>query len=158
MATANLERVTRTFLDLVRIDSPTFQEQAICRRLAADLEALGLPVENDGTGRDGVGNLIARLDGGPGLPIALSAHFDTVQPGEGIEPVIENGIVRSAGDTILGSDDKAGLAAILEVLHVLKDAGLPHPPIEIVLTWGEERAHLGAAAVDVSRLRSYALV
>src|SRR5438105_610264 len=47
MATANEERVTRTFLELVRIDSPTFQEQAVCRRLAADLEALGLPVEND---------------------------------------------------------------------------------------------------------------
>ena len=52
MATANEERVTRTFLDLVRIDSPTFQEQAICRRLAAYLAALGLPVENDGTGPD----------------------------------------------------------------------------------------------------------
>src|SRR5689334_4313199 len=154
MATANEERVTRTFLELVRIDSPTFQEHAICRRLAADLAALGLPVENDGTGLDGVGNLIARLDGGPGLPIALSAHFDTVQPGEGIEPVVEDGIVRSAGDTILGSDDKAGIAAILEALRVLKEAGLPHPPLEIVLTWGEERAHLGAAAVDVSRLTS----
>src|SRR3954469_20665958 len=117
MAAANEERVTRTFLDLVRIDSPTFQEQAICRRLMADLEALGLPVENDGTGRDGVGNLIARLpgsDGGAGMPIALSAHFDTVQPGEGIEPVIRDGVIWSAGDTILGSDDKAGIAAILE--------------------------------------------
>jgi tripeptide aminopeptidase len=154
MATANVERVTRTFLDLVRVDSPTFQEQAICRRLAADLEALGLPVENDGTGRDGVGNLIARLDGGPGLPIALSAHFDTVQPGEGIQPVIRDGVIWSAGDTILGSDDKAGIAAILEALQIIKEAGLPHPPIEIVLTWGEERAHLGAAAVDVSRLTS----
>jgi tripeptide aminopeptidase len=154
MAAANGERVTRTFLDLVRIDSPSFKEQAICRRLTADLEALGLPVENDGTGHDGVGNLIARLDGGPGLPIALSAHFDTVQPGEGIEPVIENGIVRSAGDTILGSDDKAGIAAILEALQVIREAGLPHPPLEIILTWGEERAHLGAAAVDVSKLNS----
>jgi tripeptide aminopeptidase len=154
MAGANEERVTRAFLELVRIDSPTFQEQAICRRLTADLEALGLPVENDGTGRDGVGNLIARLDGGAGLPIALSAHFDTVQPGEGIEPIIEGGIVRSAGDTILGSDDKAGIVAILEALQVIREAGLPHPPIEILLTWGEERAHLGAAAVDVSKLRS----
>jgi tripeptide aminopeptidase len=154
MASANEDRVTRAFLELVRIDSPTFQEQAICRRLTADLEALGLSVENDGTGRDGVGNLIARLDGGAGLPIALSAHFDTVQPGEGIEPIIEGGIVRSAGDTILGADDKAGIVAILEALQVLREAGLPHPPLEIVLTWGEERAHLGAAAVDVSKLRS----
>jgi tripeptide aminopeptidase len=154
MAATSEERVTRTFLELVRIDSPTFQEQAICRRLAADLAALGLPVENDGTGRDGVGNLIARLDGGPGLPIALSAHFDNVQPGEGIEPVVEDAIVRSAGDTILGADDKAGVAAILEALQVIREAGLPHPPLEIVLTWGEERGHLGATAVDVTKLRS----
>ena len=87
MATANEERVTRTFLDLVRIDSPTFKEQAICRRLTADLEALGLRVENDRTGQDGIGNLIVRIDGGAGLPIALSAHFDTVQPGRGHPPV-----------------------------------------------------------------------
>src|SRR3954467_11881596 len=125
MATANQDRVTRTFLELVRIDSPTFQEQAICRRLAADLEALGLPVENDGTGRDGVGNLIARLGGGAGLPVCPPAPFDTVQPGEGIEPVIAGGIVRSAGDTILGSDDKAGVAAILEALQGLREAGPP---------------------------------
>jgi tripeptide aminopeptidase len=154
MASAQEDRVTQTFLDLVRIDSPTFQEQAICRRLAADLEALGLRVENDGTGRDGVGNLIARLDGGAGLPIALSAHFDTVQPGEGIQPTIVDGVVRSQGDTILGADDKAGIAAILEALLILRDERVPHPPLEILLTWGEERAHLGAAALDVSKLKS----
>lgn len=154
MAAAHEERVTRTFLDLVRIDSPTFKEQAICRELAARLEALGLAIHNDRTGLDGVGNLIGRLDGGAGLPIALCAHFDTVQPGEGIEPLIENGVVRSAGDTILGADDKAGLAAILEALQVIRESGLAHPPLEIVLTWGEERAHQGAAALDVSSLRS----
>jgi tripeptide aminopeptidase len=154
MATANAERVTQTFLELVAIDSPTFKEQAICRRLTADLEALGLRVENDGTGQDGVGNLIARIDGGPGLPIALSAHFDTVQPGEGIRPIVVDGVIRSEGDTILGSDDKAGLAAILEVLQVLRDENVPRPPLEILFTWGEERGHLGAAALDVSKLNS----
>ena len=154
MATANEERVTRTFLDLVRIDSPTFQEQAICRRLAADLAALGLPVENDGTGRDGVGNLIARLDGGPGLPIALSAHFDTVQPGEGIEPVIEGGIVRSAGDTILGSDDKAGVAAILEAVRIVRERNIPHGPIDVLFTVCEEQGLFGAKHFDIGRLRA----
>ncbi|MCC6177928.1 MAG: M20/M25/M40 family metallo-hydrolase [Chloroflexi bacterium] len=154
MSTADLVRVTRTFLDLVRIDSPTFHEQAICQRLTADLEALGLPVENDRTGRDGVGNLVARLEGGDGLPIALCAHFDTVQPGEGIVPVERDGIISSEGDTILGGDDKIGIAAIFEALQVIRDAGLPHPPIEIVFTWGEEQAHLGAAALDISKLRS----
>src|SRR5437762_3261964 len=84
-------------MDLVRIDSPTFKEQAICRRLTADLEALGLHVENDGTGQDGVGNLIVRIEGGAGLPLALSAHFDTVQPGEGIRPVVVDGVIRSEG-------------------------------------------------------------
>ncbi|MDP8922430.1 MAG: M20/M25/M40 family metallo-hydrolase [Chloroflexota bacterium] len=153
-ARADEARVTRTFIDLVQIDSPTFKEQAIVRRLAADLEALGLSVENDGTGEDGVGNLVARLPGGTGLPIALSAHFDTVQPGEGIRPIVVNGVVWSDGDTILGADDKAGIAAILEVLRLIREHNLPHPPLEIVLTWGEERAHLGAAKLDVSKLKA----
>jgi tripeptide aminopeptidase len=156
VARADEARVTQTFLDLVRIDSPTFKEGAIVRRLTADLEALGLVVENDGTGAGdcdaGVGNLIARLPGGTGLPIALSAHVDTVQPGEGIVPTVINGVVWSEGDTILGADDKAGVAAILEALRVIRDEGLPHPPLEVVLTWGEERAHLGAARLDVSKL------
>jgi tripeptide aminopeptidase len=152
MGAANLERVTQTFLELVRIDSPTFKEQAIGRRLMAELEGLGLRVEHDGSGPDGVGNLIGRLPGGDGLPIALSAHLDTVQPGEGIRPVVRDGVVRSEGETILGADDKAGLAAIVEALRVIREVGLPHPPLEVVLTWGEERAHLGAALVDVAQL------
>jgi tripeptide aminopeptidase len=148
------ERITRTFIDLVRIDSPTFKEQAIAARLTAELEALGLSVEHDGSGPDGVGNLIARVPGGAGLPIGLSAHMDTVQPGEGIRPVVRDGVIWSEGDTILGADDKAGLAAILEVLRVLRERGASHPPLEVIFTWGEERAHLGAAKVDVSKLAS----
>jgi tripeptide aminopeptidase len=151
---AQLERVTRTFLELVRIDSPTFHEQAIGRRVTAELEGLGLSVEHDGSGTDGVGNLIGRLPGGTGLPIALSAHLDTVQPGEGVCPVIRDGVIRSEGETILGADDKAGIAAIIEALRVIREAGLAHPPLEVVLTWGEERAHLGAAKVDLSKLRA----
>jgi len=151
---ADEARVTQTFLELVRIDSPSFHEQAIIARLVGDLEALGLTVENDGTGEDGIGNLIARLTGGSGLPIALSAHVDTVQPGEGIVPIVAKGVVWSEGDTILGADDKAGVAAILEALRVIRDNHLPRPPLEIVLTWGEERAHLGAASLDISKLRA----
>ena len=152
MATANLDRVTETFLELVRIDSPTFHEQQIGRRLMDELETLELRVEHDGSGPDGVGNLIGYLAGGAGLPIALSAHLDTVQPGQGVRPVVREGVIWSEGETILGGDDKIGLAAILEALRVVKSAGLPHPPLEIILTWGEERGHLGAAKVDVSRL------
>ena len=152
MAAADLERVTQTFLELVQIDSPSFQEQAIAGRMTAELEGLGLRVEHDGSGPDGVGNLIGRLPGGSGLPIALSAHLDTVQPGEGIRPVVRDGVVWSEGETILGADDKAGLAAILEALRVVREANLAHPPLEVILTWGEERAHLGAALVDVSKL------
>ncbi len=154
MAKANLERVTQTFLDLVRIDSPTFKEQAIAERLMAELDALGLAVEHDRSGPDGVGNLIGRLPGGTGLPIALSAHLDTVQPGEGIRPIVQDGVVRSEGETILGADDQAGLAAILETLRVLRESELSRPPLEVVLTWGEERAHLGARLVDVSKLHA----
>ena len=135
MALADLERVTRTFLELVQIDSPTYKEQAIAERMMSELRDLGLVVERDSSGPDGVGNVLARLPGGTGLPIALSAHLDTVQPGEGIRPVVRDGVVWSAGETILGADDKAGLAAILEALRVLREVGSPRPPLEVILTW-----------------------
>jgi tripeptide aminopeptidase len=101
----------------------------------------------DATGSD-VGNLIAILPGtAPGMRLVLSAHMDTVEPGRGIEPVVEGGIVRSAGDTVLGGDDKSGIAAILEAVRRLSD-GRPHADVKVVLTVAEESGLTGAKALD----------
>ena len=144
----NRDRLVSTFLELVRIDSPSGQEEEIARHLTAELRSLGLTVERDTTG-----NIIARL-AEEGQPILLNAHMDTVQPGRGVKPVIEDGIIKSDGSTILGADDKSGVAVILEVLRVLVEQDLAHPPLEVALTVSEEKGLKGAKGLDLTRLRA----
>jgi tripeptide aminopeptidase len=141
------ERLLQTFLTLVQIDSPAGQEAAIAEELAKRLRALDLEVWVDQ-----VGNVLGRWEGS-GEPLLLSAHLDTVAPGTGIRPIVEEGVVRSDGTTILGSDDKSGLAVILEVLTALA-AAERRPYVEVALSVGEEIGLLGAKAMDVSWFRS----
>lgn len=147
----NQDRLVQTFLELVRIDSPSGHEAEIGQHLRTRLEALGLETE-----MDAIGNLIGRtVDGqGAGGWLLLSTHMDTVGTDTGIQPVVENGVITSDGTTILGADDKSGVAAVLEVLAVLREQRLPHPPLEVVITVGEERALYGARHLDTARLRA----
>jgi len=144
----NQDRLVSTFLELVQIDSPSGQEEEIARHLMAELRSLGLKVEHDTTG-----NVIGRL-AGEGQPVLLSAHIDTVGPGQGVKPVITNGMITSDGTTILGGDDKSGVAAILEVLRVLVEQDVPHPPLEVALTVSEEIGLIGAKGLDLATFRA----
>ena len=154
-ATVSEVRIIEEFLELVRIDSPTSEEAEIARVLGSKLLTMGFSVRNDGTGPS-TGNLIAHLNGtAPDrAPLALSAHMDTVEPGRGVQPVLSDGVVRSSGDTILGADNKASLVAILEGARAVLEAGLPRPDLDILFTWGEERAHLGARVLDLSMVQA----
>lgn len=146
-----VSRLLDTFLDLVRISSPTGRERGVAEYCSRALEDAGCSVRFDDTlaqtGAE-VGNLIARLPGtAAGAVVAFSAHMDCVQPCEGVEPVIEDGVIRSAGETILGGDDKVGLAAILEAVRRLADSGEPHAEVLALLTVSEEQGLLGAKAL-----------
>ncbi|MET0501210.1 MAG: M20/M25/M40 family metallo-hydrolase, partial [Candidatus Binatia bacterium] len=102
------------------------------------------------------GNLIAHFRGtaSGAPPLLLSAHMDTVVPGEGIVPILEGDIIRTDGRTVLGGDDKSGIAIICEVLRVVKDNQLPCSDIDVVFTVCEEAGLIGAKYLDVSRLRA----
>ncbi len=152
----NTQRLTDSFMDYVRIDSLSGQEGNMARRLTAELEELGLEVYVDNAGEafgGEVGNIIATLPAtGPGEPIALCAHMDTVKPGEGIRPVLEDGVIYSAGDTVLGADDKSGVAAIIEGLRVVKENNIAHPMVQVVFTVSEEAGLRGSRYMDYSKL------
>lgn len=154
----NETRMTDELMALVRIDSLSRREGAIAKRLAAALAALGADVSVDDAGeRVGgeTGNVIARLPGTlPGPAIVLSAHMDTVVPGEGVVPVREGGRIRSDGRTILGGDDKSGVAIIMEVLRTLVERRIPHAGVEVVFTICEEIGLLGAKHFAVDRLKA----
>jgi tripeptide aminopeptidase len=149
------ERLVETFLELARIDSPSREESRVAAWCAGALSALGFSVHFDGSGsRTGsdTGNLIAELPGGSGSTLLLSAHMDCVQPCHGVEPVVEDGIVRSAGDTVLGGDDKAGIAAIIEACHVSVASATQLPTIRVLLTVQEEIGLCGAKVLSADAL------
>jgi tripeptide aminopeptidase len=145
------------FLELASLPSPSGEERAVTDRVAAYVRELGLDVFEDDAGpRMGstAGNLHVRLeptcDGG--LPIFLCAHLDTVPPEGPIEPVVEDGIVRNAAGTILGADDKAAVAVMLDTARRLLEEGRLHAGVELVFTQKEEVGLRGAIAFDHTRL------
>jgi tripeptide aminopeptidase len=150
----NESRLVQTFLDLVAIDSPSGQEQAIADDLVRRFAALGGEVV-----RDEHHNLIARFrsgrfPNGRGEWLMLSAHMDTVGADVGIKPQIRDGIIFSDGTTILGGDDKSGVAIILEVIRSLQEEGAAHPPLEAVISVSEEIGLQGARWLDKGQIRS----
>lgn len=147
------------FLELCAISSPSGRERAVADRVGAFLTALGLEWDEDGAAArlDGdTGNLYCRLpatDGESGTPVFLCAHTDTVPPEGPIEPVVgEDGIVRNAAGTILGSDNKAAVVVMLEAVRRVVREGRPHAGIELLFTPQEEVSLRGADAFDHERL------
>ena len=158
------ERIRSAFLELAAIDSESYREKAIGKAVTARLRALGLEVITEGTtGRgflnlhpDSHPNILARLKGtAPGDPVLFSAHLDTVSPGTNKEPVVvEDGTIRSAGETVLGADDLCGIVSILEALRVIREENLPHPDIEVLITPAEEPFCEGSRYLDFRQIRS----
>lgn len=142
----------------MRIASPSKKEGQLAKLLQEKLQALGLSVQVDRAGEiigGETGNIIARLEAtGAGPKIFFSAHLDTVMPGENIEPILAEGVFRSAGDTILGADDKSGIVAIMEALRVIKEKSLPHPQITVIFSVAEEAGLLGAINLDTTLLEA----
>jgi tripeptide aminopeptidase len=127
------------------IDSPSGEEDAMDAEVSARLESMGLKVSHDT-----YNNVIAKLPG-EGPPIMLSAHLDTVEPGRGIKPIVDGGVVRSDGSTILGGDCKAGVAIVLEGLAAANESnGGGNRAIEVVFTRHEEGGLVGAHHLDFS--------
>lgn len=148
-------KLLKTFLDLIQIPSESGHEKQVTEYLVTRLTSLGMEVEVDKAGEligSDTGNIIARFVGSLSGSIAFSAHQDTVVPGVDIKPQILDGVVHSDGKTILGADDKAGLAIILETLEFYRDK--PHPTIEIIFDICEEIGLRGASVLDLSKIKS----
>lgn len=142
------DRLVATFLALVAIDSPTGHEAAIGAELAGHFSALGCRVRSDD-----IGNLVAVLPGTRPGTLLLSTHMDTAGSDTHIRPILDDGVIRTDGSTILGADDKSGIAGCLELLALLHDhPEVEHPTVEFVVTVGEERGLVGSRHLDVSAL------
>lgn len=152
----NTQRLVDTFLKYVQIDSESGNELAMAQAVMADLAELGCEVYMDSCGENfgsNAGNVYATLKGDEEKePILFSAHMDTVKPGIGVKPVIKDDVIYSDGTTVLGGDDKSGIAAVIEALRTIKEENLSHPTIEMVFSVCEEVGLLGSKHLDYSRI------
>ncbi len=147
------------FLAMVQIDSPSRDERGMADWLTEKLRSLGCEVEEDKAGETvggNAGNLRVFLKGNTDVdPLLFSAHMDTVEPARGVDPIVEDGIVRSKGETILAADDKAGLACIVQLARLAQaQPDVPRPDLEFSIHICEEVGLLGAKTVDTSKFRS----
>jgi tripeptide aminopeptidase len=144
------------FLDLAALPSPPGEERAVADRIADELRGLDLDVDEDDAGAEigsSAGNLYARLEPtAEGTPLFFCAHMDTVPPTGSIEPVVEDGVVRNAGGTILGADNKSAIVAMVEAARRVVERRIPHAGLELLFTPKEEVGLRGAQAFDCSRL------
>ena len=158
-ALINQERLKNLLIELIKIDSLSRRERNVALRLQREMESLGALVWIDDAGEKvggDTGNVIAHFRGTArgAPPLLLSAHMDTVVPGEGIVPILEGDILHTDGRTVLGGDDKSGVAIICEALRSVKENQIPCSDIDVVFTICEEAGLIGAKCLDVSRLRA----
>ena len=164
MGMVNEERLADLFMKLASIDSVSRQEHDISIEIQKIARELGATCEVDQSGGktgSNTGNLVMKWKGTQsGPPLLLSGHMDTVEPGCGVKPKLQNGVFSSAGNTILGADDKSAIAIIFEVISVLQENRLAHCPLEVVFTTCEEIGLQGAKHLDfrlISATQGYVL-
>ncbi len=152
----NEQRMREEFCELVRIPCHSKDERQVAEVLKAKEKELGASsIVEDKAGEaigGTTGNLVAvfnaNMEGAK--TVMFSAHMDCVEPCEGIEPILEDGVFRSKGDTILGGDDKVGVVGILEGLRVIKEKKIPHGKIVVVFCVCEEGGLQGSKNLDAS--------
>jgi tripeptide aminopeptidase len=155
----NRERLAEEFVRLCEISSPPREEKPVAEYLKQVFAGLGADYayEDDSALKTGSesGNLIFRFKGSNGsAPIFYACHMDTVQPGQGVQVERDGDVFTSRGETILGSDDKSGIAPLIELIRVLRENGTGHRTLELVFTTCEEIGLQGAKALDYQKLQA----
>jgi tripeptide aminopeptidase len=153
-----VSEVLDLFVELAALPTPPGEERAAADVVLRYLSDLGLTPDEDDCGPSigsTMGNVYARVEPtAPGTPLFFCAHLDTVPPSGPLEPVVEDGVVRNAGGTILGADNKSAVAAMLEGTRRVLAENRPHAGIELLFTPMEEVGLIGAYAFDQSRLHA----
>ncbi len=154
----NYQRMLDTFIKLTKVCGPSCDEGNIAKAVEAELKKIGCKTAYDDAGKkfetSAKGNLTASFKGTvESAPFVLAAHLDTVTPCKDIKPVIKKNMVFSDGTTILGADDRAGIAIIIEVMRALKESKAKYPPVEALFTLCEETGMYGSKNIDIKKLK-----
>lgn len=151
------QRHVDLFKELCLINAPALMERDVVAFVEGMLKSEGFEVWQDDAGSKiggNANNLIVKVPGSltQAPKVFFSAHFDTVEPTAGLEIVEENGVLKTSGNTILGADDKGGMAPIIEAFRVVREQGIPHGDLYALFTCAEEIGLKGAEALEIKDL------
>jgi tripeptide aminopeptidase len=153
MYTIQRDRLIATFIDLVKIPSPSWREERVIRYIENAVSALGYESVRSHCGASW--NLLVRVPGNPARkPMIFGAHTDTVTPCDKVRPIETATKITSDGTTVLGGDDKAAIAVFIEAMRVIRERGIDVVPLEFVFTCAEEIGIKGMKGMDYSLLRA----
>ncbi len=155
----NARRLRTTFLELLRLNAPSRKEKPVADYVKAALEAVADEFTEDGAGKaigGNANNLIFRLRGAhPTAPaLAFEAHMDTVEPTRELRVRRRGSVVSSSGATVLGADDKAGVAVMIEAARALGRARKRYSVLEFVFAVAEEVGLVGVEHLDYGLIES----
>ncbi len=156
------KRVIDRFIELASIDGESFNERLVADYIIRRFQTLEIHLSEDDTAGKiggGCGNLYGFAEGrgkyADSEPVLFCAHMDTVAPGNNKKIIIkDDGTITSDHTTVLGADDRVGIAGIIEAYTGVVEEELDHPPIEFLFTVAEEVYGLGSTALDYSKIRS----
>lgn len=146
------------FCTLARIEGTSLKERKVADYIKQQLEPLNIRVIEQSLPdvESNTGNLIcipAETD--LNKPVTfLAAHMDTVRPTGKLKPVIKDGVITTDGTTILGADNRAGVAALLYMLRTAREKRLRMNNIVVLFTVAEEIGMVGARKLDLSEFPS----
>ncbi len=138
--------------------SESHNEKAFCELMERELEEMGIPFERQLLGNEVVTdgwNILAKVPGKKGKkPFLFVFHLDTATPGSPVKSYIEDGLIRSRANSVLGADGKLAIAVVMEAISQAKKDGTLCRPIELLFTVCQELGLHGSRYADYSGIES----
>lgn len=138
------KRIRKQLIKLLNIHGISGQEGNVRRYLQPILKYLMDSVEVDA-----YGNLLAtkKVGNGEGATVLLSSHMDTVKGVLADRKLLEDNGIITSDKGVLGADDRAGIAIILEVLKNIDKLSFDGT-IKVAFSREEEIGCIGAEKID----------
>jgi tripeptide aminopeptidase len=144
----------RLFLDLISIDALPGYEKPVADFIKKYCSELGLSVTEDQTHQTfggTSGNLICKV--GDGGDTVLLSHMDTARSTKNVKPVVTSDRIQSDGNSVLGVDNRAGIAIILYALSKALNGNVTKPNITIAFTICEETTMIGSRNIALDNIK-----
>jgi tripeptide aminopeptidase len=147
----NNDRLIQLFLEVARINALSGNEKPLADYIKSFVTKHNFEIVEDNSTeftKSNSGNLICKI--GTGGNFVLLSHMDTARPTENLKTIILEDRIISSGDTVLGVDNRAGVAVLLYTLEKIAQENISVKDFTIAFTTCEETTLLGSKNLGIN--------